>query len=229
MNTAVAESRKAAATPAVAKIDTKLEGLILPVSDVDRAKNFYVGLGWRLDADFSGGDDWRIVQVTPPGSEAAVLFGKGVNSAEPGSVKGTFLVVSDIDAARKAVIAGGADVSEVFHFDQKQIRVTGTQGRLPGPDPERGSYTSFASFADPDGNTWFLQEIRGRFPGRGLPNDVETLTGLLKEAEEHHGRYEPRAPKHHWSTWYAGYIDSRRRGGTEVEAVAAATQRVESR
>ena len=162
--------------PGAATVDLKLEVVVLPVSDVDRAKRFYEGLGWRLDADFAG-EDWRAVQLTPPGSPCSIHFGKGVTTAVPGSVQGLFLVVDDIEAARAELIANGVDVSEPFHF-------SGIRGpRLPGPDPERRSYASYASFSDPDGNGWLLQEIKTRLPGRGLSLDVTTLTELLREAE----------------------------------------------
>jgi len=199
-------------------VNTKLEVVILPVADVDRAKRFYESLGWRLDADFVAGD-WRGVQLTPPGSPCSVIFGKGVTTAAPGSVKGNFLVVEDVDAARAEIKGHGVDVSEVFHFDGP-IRVTGTQGRVPGRHPENRSYFSWAEFSDPDGNSWLLQEIKTRLPGRGLSNlDVATLTELLKETEEHHGDYERTAPKHHWSDWYAAYIVARQQGKTPEEAV----------
>jgi catechol 2,3-dioxygenase-like lactoylglutathione lyase family enzyme len=151
--------------PAPATVDLKLEVVIIPVADVDRAKRFYAGLGWRLDADFATGDDWRVVQLTPPGSACSVLFGKGITTAAPGSVQGTFLVVSDISAARAELVGRGVDVSELFHF-QGGLHVGGTQGRLPGPDPAGDSYRTWASFSDPDGNGWLLQEIKARLPGR---------------------------------------------------------------
>lgn len=198
-------------------IDTKLEVVVVPVSDVDRAKRFYEGLGWRMDGDFRGADSWRVVQLTPPGSPCSVLIGKGLTTAEPGSVQGTFLVVDDIEAARAQLLAHGAKVSEVFHFGDG-LHVTGTSGRLPGPDPKGASYSSWASFSDLDGNGWMLQEIKERLPGRGLGMDVSTLTELLREAEEHHGPYEAKAPKHHWSGWYAAYIDARERGKTPEQA-----------
>jgi catechol 2,3-dioxygenase-like lactoylglutathione lyase family enzyme len=192
-------------------IDMKLEVVVLPVSDVDRAKRFYEGLGWRLDADFSG-DDWRAVQLTPPGSPCSVHMGKGVTTAAPGSVQGLFLVVEDIEAARSELVRKGVEVSEPFHYE-------GIRGpRIPGPDPERGSYRSYASFQDPDGNGWMLQEIRTRFAGRGLGFDVVTMTELLREAEDRHGQYESNAPKHHWSSWYASYIVARQRGKDPEEA-----------
>ena len=198
-------------------VGLKLEVVIIPVADVDRAKRFYQGLGWRLDADFAAGD-WRALQLTPPGSPCSVIFGKGVTTAVPGSVQGTFLIVEDIEAARAGLVARGADVSDVFHFDGP-LHVDGTKGRVPGKDPEGHSYRSWASFSDPDGNSWMLQEIKTRLPGRGVSNlDVASLTELLRETETRHGEYEPTAPKHHWSEWYAAYIVARERGRTPDEA-----------
>jgi catechol 2,3-dioxygenase-like lactoylglutathione lyase family enzyme len=202
-----------------AALALKLEVVVIPVSDVDRAKRFYTSLGWRSDADFSNGSDWRVVQLTPPGSPSSIMIGKGLTSAEPGSVQGTFLVVDDVAAARAALIRLDVDVSEVFHFESNQLSAVGTNKRLPGPDPEGRSYFSFASFKDPDENTWLLQEVRTRFPGRGVSNfDVPTLTDLLREAETAHGQYTVAAPKHHWSGWYAAYIVARQLGKTPEEA-----------
>jgi catechol 2,3-dioxygenase-like lactoylglutathione lyase family enzyme len=194
-------------------VDLKLEVVVLPVSDVDRSKRFYEGLGWRVDADFSGRDNWRGVQVTPPGSPCSIHFGKGVTTAVPGSFKNLYLVVSDIEAARRELRSHGADVSETFHFD-------GFGGPpVPGPEPSGHSYATLATFSDPDGNSWLLQEIKTRLPGRGLSNlDVATLTDLLQDAEAGHGKYEPTAPKHHWSAWYAAYIVARQQGKTPEEA-----------
>ena len=204
--------------PTAATVDLKLEVVVIPVSDVDRAKRFYESLGWRLDADFATGEDWRVVQMTPPGSPCSVMFGRGLTTAAPGSVQGTFLVVDDVEAARVELIGHGVDVNEVFHFEGNLLRVVGTKGRVPGPDPNGSSYFSFASFSDPDGNGWLLQEVKTRLPGRGLSMDVATLTELLREAEKHHGEYEPTAPKHHWSGWYAAYIVAREQGRTPEEA-----------
>jgi catechol 2,3-dioxygenase-like lactoylglutathione lyase family enzyme len=208
------------ATPirTAAGTDLKLEVIVIPVSDVDRAKRFYESLGWRLDADFASGDDWRLVQMTPQGSPCSVMFGKGFTTAVPGSVQGTFLVIDDVEAARTELIGRGVTVSEVFHFDSKLLRATGTKGRVQGPDPEGRSYLSFASFSDPDGNGWLLQEVTTRLPGRGLSLDVATLTALLKETEKRHGEYEPTASKHHWSDWYAAYVVARENGLTPDEA-----------
>ena len=207
--------------------DLKLEVVILPVSDVDRAKAFYEGLGWRLDADFTNGKDWRALQMTPPGSPGSIIFGKGVTTAVPGSVQGTFLIVDDVESARAELVKRGADVSEVFHFDGP-LHVDGTKGRVPGKDPEGQSYRSWASFSDPDGNSWMLQEIKTRLPGRGFSNlDVAALTELLQETENGHGAYEPTAPKHHWSGWYAAYIVARGQGKTPEEAAKQAALHME--
>ena len=198
-------------------MDMKLEVVVVPVSDVDRAKRFYLSMGWRLDADFARGD-WRIVQVTPPGSACSIFFGKGLTKATPGSAPGMLIMVDDVEAARAKLTGYGVDVSEAFHFDGG-LRFVGREGRLPGADPERRSYFTFASFNDPDGNGWLLQEIKTRLPGRGLSSmDVATLIPLLREAEERHGQYQASAPKHHWSEWYAAYLVARERGRTPEEA-----------
>jgi catechol 2,3-dioxygenase-like lactoylglutathione lyase family enzyme len=213
--------------PVGAGVDLKLEVVVIPVSDVDRAKSFYESLEWRLDADFASGEDWRVVQMTPPGSACSVMFGKGLTTAAPGSVQGTFLVVDDIEAARTQLLGNGVKVSDVFHFAGSHIRVAGANGRVPGPDPEARSYFSFASFSDPDGNSWLVQEVRTRLPGRGLSSDVATLTKLLRETEERHGGYEATAPKHHWSEWYGAYLVARERGRTPDEAATDAALNVE--
>jgi len=214
--------------PAAATVDLKLEVIVLPVSDVDRAKRFYEGLGWRLDGDFSDGKGWRVVQLTPPGSGCSIFIGSGITAAVPGSVQGTFLIVDDLKAARADLVARGADVSDAFHFDGG-LHVDGTKGRVLGPDPQDRSYFTFASFSDPDGNSWMLQEIKNRLPGRGVSHfDVRTMTDLLKEAEEHHGEYEATAPKHHWSGYYAGYIVARQDGKTPEEAAKEGIRQIES-
>lgn len=146
-------------------VDMKFEVVVVPVADVDRAKDFYKGLGWREDADLTK-DDLREVQFTPPGSAASIIIGSGVTTAKPGSLQGMHLVVDDIDAARSELTRRGVDVTEVFHDTGGVFHHAGTKGRLPGPDPERKTYNSFASFKDPDGNGWFLQEITTRLPGR---------------------------------------------------------------
>jgi catechol 2,3-dioxygenase-like lactoylglutathione lyase family enzyme len=219
MSTTQTSSERATRNASVATVDLKLEVVIIPVSDVDRAKRFYEGLGWRLDADFVNGD-WRGVQMTPPGSPCSIQFGKGVTALTPGSVQGLYLVVSDIEAARADLIGHGVDVSEVFHYE-------GFGGpRVAGPDPGRGSYKSWASFSDPDGNGWLLQEINTRLPGRGLSLDLATLTELLRDAEQQHGEHGGQAPKHHWSEWYAGYIAARERGRESDAAAKEATRYV---
>jgi catechol 2,3-dioxygenase-like lactoylglutathione lyase family enzyme len=216
--------------PATAGVDLRLEVVVLPVSDVDRAKRFYGSLGWRPDADFAFDNGFRVVQFTPPGSGCSVQFGTNITSAAPGSAQGLYLVVSEIEAARDALIARGAEISEVFHAGTPgaQFRRDGTRGRVSGPAPDHASYGSFATFSDPDGNSWLLQEVKTRLPGRGLSNsDVATLTELLREAEKHHGEYEPTAPKHHWSGWYAAYIVARERGTTPAEAAKDAALHME--
>jgi catechol 2,3-dioxygenase-like lactoylglutathione lyase family enzyme len=216
MSLAEMSHESASKMASTARVDTKLEVVVIPVSDVDRAKRFYQSLGWRLDADFVNGD-LRGVQVTPPGSPCSIIFGKGITTALPGSVHGLFLTVSDVEAARAELIGHGVDVSEVFHFDGL-LRVDG-KGRVAGADPERRSYRSWVSFTDPDGNGWMVQEITRRLPGRGLSNlDVATLTELLGEAEKRHGEYEASAPKHHWSGWYAAYVVARQQGRAPEEA-----------
>ena len=217
---------EATQTRTAATVDLKLEVVVIPVADVDRAKRFYEGLGWRVDADFASGDDWRLVQLTPPGSPCSVQFGKGFTSAVPGSVQGTFLVVDNLDKARAELAAHGVNVSEVFHFEGDRL-VVGTKGRTPGRDPKGRTYLSFASFSDPDGNSWLLQEVNGRLPGRGLSVDLATMTSLLQETEHRHGQYEPTAPKHHWSQWYAAYMVARMQGRTADEAAADGKRRIE--
>ena len=187
-------------------MDMKLEVVVLPVSDVDRAKRFYGGLGWRLDADVARGDDFRVVQFTPPGSPASIHFGKGLTSAAPGSAQNTYLVVSDIEAARAELVGRGVDVSELLHRTR--------EGFVGGPDPERRTYNSFASFSDPDGNKWLLQEITARLPGR-VDASVTTFTSstdlaaALRRAAAAHGEHEERTGQQHspdWPDWYAEYM-----------------------
>jgi catechol 2,3-dioxygenase-like lactoylglutathione lyase family enzyme len=231
MSSTPASSEHATQTPSAATVDLKLEVVVIPVSDVDRAKRFYGGLGWRLDADFAFDNGFRVVQFTPPGSGCSVQFGTKITSAAPGSAQGLYLIVAEIEAARDELVARGAAVSEVFHAGTPgaQFQRDGTSGRLTGPAPDAASYRTFASFNDPDGNGWLLQEITTRLPGRGVSNsDVATLTELLREAEEHHGKYEPTAPKHHWSGWYAAYIVARERGRTAEEAAGDAALHMES-
>jgi catechol 2,3-dioxygenase-like lactoylglutathione lyase family enzyme len=203
-----------------AKVDMKFEVVVIPVADVDRAKAFYAKLGWRLDADFGFDNGFRVVQFTPPGSGCSVQFGTKITTAAPGSAQGLYLIVSDVEAARKELIARGVEVNEVFHTSKPgaQFRPD-SNGRESGLAADHRSYFSFATFNDPDGNTWLLQEITTRLPGRGLSNfDVGILTELLRETEKHHGEYEPTAPKHHWSGWYAAYMVARQEGKTPEEA-----------
>jgi predicted enzyme related to lactoylglutathione lyase len=209
--------------------DLKLEVVVIPVSDVDRAKRFYGSLGWQLDGDFPFDNGIRVVQFTPPGSACSVQFGTKITSAAPGSAQSLYLVVSDIETARQELAARGATISEVFHAGTPgaQFQPDGKGARVSGPAPNHASYGSFATFSDPDGNSWLLQEITTRFPGRGLSSDIATLTDLLRETEERHGKYEPTAPKHHWSVWYAGYIVARERGRTADDAAKDAARRVE--
>ena len=189
-------------------IDLKLEVVAIPVSDIDRAKQFYSRLGWRLDADFVVGDNFRGVQFTPPGSPASIHFGKGVTSAAPGSAQGLFLVVSDIEAARAELVGRGVDVGEIFHV------ASPGHPPIPGPDPERRSYFSYVSFRDPDGNTWLLQEVTARFPGRVDANQttfssVADLASALRRAAAAHGEHEKRTGGRYdenWPDWYAEYL-----------------------
>ena len=210
----------------------KLEVIIIPVSDVDRAKAFYEKLGWRLDADFAKGD-FRVVQLTPPNSEASIIFGKGVTLARRGSADSLVLAVEDIDAAHKDLIARGVNVSDVFHFTGGPFNNTGENPRVTGRDPQGRSYYSFASFEDPDGNGWLLQEIKERLPGRewklsqGRNMDVASLAELLRETEEHHGNYEKTHAKHNWWDWYAPYLSACQTGSSPEEAAAAADRYME--
>jgi catechol 2,3-dioxygenase-like lactoylglutathione lyase family enzyme len=195
----------------------RYEVTVLPVADVDRAKAFYAGLGWRLDADFPIDEHYRIVQLTPPGSPTSIQFGTGVTTMSPGSLEEMYLVVDDIEAARADLIAHGADVSEIWHG-----RGLGPEGHAPGRDPDGESYRTFASFADPDGNRWLLQEITERVPGRLDDPDVADLAQLLNETAIHHGAFEAVAPPHDWWDWYAAYMEARVRGRGSEQASADA-------
>ena len=214
--------------PHTATVDMKLEVVVIPVSDVDRAKRFYGSLGWRLDADFAFDNGFRVVQFTPPGSACSIQFGAKITSAAPGSAQGLYLVASDIEAARQELVALGVNVSDVFHPATPGAQFNGDdpRGRVRGAAPDHASYRSFATFTDPDGNGWLLQEIKTRLPGRGLSGDVATLTDLLREAETRHGSYEATAPKHHWSDWYAPYIVARERGKSPEDAAKDAAMRI---
>lgn len=197
-----------------ARVDMKLEAVVIPVGDVDRAKQFYAGLGWRLDADFAFDNGFRILQFTPPGSGCSVQFGTKVTSAAPGSAEGLYLVVSDIEAARKDLVAHGAEVSEVFHpgTPGAQFQPDGTSGRASGLAPDHASYSSFATFKDVDGNRWLLQEIRSRLPGRVTGEttyaSVNDLANAMRRAEAAHGEHEKRLGKRdeNWPDWYAEYM-----------------------
>jgi catechol 2,3-dioxygenase-like lactoylglutathione lyase family enzyme len=229
MATSDAINKEAPSGASPANVDLKLEVIVIPVADVDRSKAFYTKLGWRFDADFPFDNGFRIVQFTPPGSGCSIQFGTKITTAAPGSAQGLYLIVSDVEAARKEIAARGVEVSEVFHASKQgaQFRPD-SGGRVSGPDPGRRSYFSLATFNDPDGNTWLVQEVTTRPPGRGLSNfDVSTLTELLRETEQHHGEYEPTAPKHHWSGWYAAYIVARQDGKTSEEAAKLAKLHIE--
>jgi catechol 2,3-dioxygenase-like lactoylglutathione lyase family enzyme len=213
-------------TPKTPTVDMKFEIVVIPVSDVDRAKRFYGGLGWRLDADFASGDDYRVIQFTPPGSGCSVIFGKNVTAAAPGSAQGLYLIVSDIGAARNDLLSRGVEVSEAFH-DAGGV-YTGPDepylfGRLrvSGPDAEHRSYRSFASFKDPDGNGWLFQEVTTRLPGR-VDGDTtfassNELAAALRRAAAAHGEHEKRIGQHDadWPDWYATYI-VREQAGKEL-------------
>ncbi|MBR0718509.1 VOC family protein [Bradyrhizobium liaoningense] len=206
-------------------IDMKLEVVVIPVSDVDRAKAFYAKLGWRLDADFAGPDDYRVIQFTPPGSPASVIFGKNVTAAAPGSAQGLYLIVSDVEAARTDLRDRGIEVSEVFHAEgdvhtgPDEPYLFGRR-RIGGLDPARGSYRSYFSFRDPDGNGWLFQEVTTRLPGRvdaaGTNfTSANELASALRRASVAHGEHEKRNGGQHdanWPDWYADYIASEQAG-----------------
>ncbi|MBR0845628.1 VOC family protein [Bradyrhizobium liaoningense] len=211
--------REAAPKPSkMRNVDLKLEVIVIPVSDVDRAKAFYARLGWRLDADFASGDDWRVIQFTPPGSACSVIFGRNVTAAAPGSVRGLYLIVSDLEAARRDLLDRGIEVSEPFHgagdvhAGSDEPYLFGSV-RVSGADPKRGSYSSFAAFSDPDGNGWLFQEVTTRLPGR-IAEDGTTfasqveLAAAMRRAAAAHGEHEKRTGAHdeNWADWYADYI-----------------------
>ncbi|WP_350277871.1 VOC family protein [Kribbella sp. HUAS MG21] len=203
-------------------MDMKLEVIVIPVSDVDRSKAFYTALGWRLDADIAADDNFRVVQVTPPGSPASVIFGTSVTAQAAGSAKGLHLIVSDIDAAHDELKRLGADPSEVFHDVGGIFHHSGTDARVAGPDPQRNSYGSFLSFGDPDGNEWILQEVTTRLPGRLDPAattfaSTADLAAALRRAAAAHGRHEARtgAQDPEWPGWYADYM-VREQAGLEL-------------
>jgi len=214
-------------------MDMKLEIGFLPVSDVDRAKAFYEKLGWRLDIDYVANEKFRVIQFTPPHSEASIIFGKGITSAESNSADSFVLAVDNVDSARDDLIARGVNVSEIFHYAGGPFNNSLENPRVGGRDPQGRSYFSFASFEDPDGNAWLLQEITTRLSGREwkltqapAPN-VATLAELLHETEEHHGQYEKTHAKHHWWDWYAPYLSARQNGRNPEEAADAADRYME--
>src|SRR5690349_5702055 len=229
MSTTQTSTERATQSGSGSLADLKLEVVVIPVSDVDGAKRFYASLGWRLDADFAFDNGVRVVQFTPPGSACSIQFGQNITASAPGSAQSLYLVVSDIEAAHDELAARGARISEVFHAATPgaQFQRSGASGRISGPAPNHATYGSFATFSDPDGNSWLLQEISTRLPGRGFSLDVATLTELLRETEERHGEYEPTAPKHHWSEWYSAYIVGRERGRTPDQAARDAALHVE--
>jgi catechol 2,3-dioxygenase-like lactoylglutathione lyase family enzyme len=205
-------------------VDLKLEVVVIPVSDVDRAKDFYGRLGWRLDADFPFDNGFRVVQFTPPGSGCSIQFGTNITSAAPGTAQGLYLIASDIEAARDELVARGAEVSEVFHAGTPgaQFQPDGTRGRVSGPAPDHASYSSFATFSDLDGNGWLLQNITTRLPGR--IDAAETafastadLASALRRAAAAHGEHEKRIGEAdaNWPDWYADYM-VREQAGTEL-------------
>ncbi len=219
MSTTATPSSATATPPKAGRVDLKLEVITIPVADVERAKAFYVGLGWRLDADFTTGDD-HVVQVTPPGSPCSVHFGTNVTSAAPGSVQQLWLIVSDIQAARAELLARGVDVSEVFHF--AGWNRLDPKGRISGAAPGRQTYASFASFSDPDGNGWLLQEITARLPGRidtGTTSfaSAADLAAAFRRTEAAHGEHEKLTGKRdaEWPEWYAAYLVAEQ-AGTEL-------------
>jgi catechol 2,3-dioxygenase-like lactoylglutathione lyase family enzyme len=220
MSTTERQGEPVAEAPRVPRVDLKLEAFAIPVADIDRAKAFYTSLGWRLDADFPFYNGFRVVQLTPPGSPCSIQFGTKLTAAAPGSAQGLYLVVSDIEAARNALAARGVKISEVFHpgAPGAQFQPDGT-GRISGRAPGRTSYSSFATFSDPDGNRWMLQEVTERLPGR-----VETTTAFtsaadvasaLRRAAAAHGAHEQRVGKadpNGWPDWYAAYIVAEQAG-----------------
>lgn len=223
MNSTQVLSETTTQTSTAGTVDLKLEVVVIPVADVDRAKSFYNGLGWRLDADFAAGDDWRVIQFTPPGSGCSVIFGKNVTAAAPGSAQGLYLIVSDIHAARDELLRRDVKVSEVFHAGDGH---TGTDepylfGRLrvSGRDPENRTYRTYASFSDPDGNGWLLQEVTERLPGRVVADGAiftssADLAAALRRAAAAHGEHEKRTGQHDegWPDWYAGYMVAEQTG-----------------
>ncbi len=219
--TTTAESNEKMTDKTGKHVDLKLEAIVIPVADVDRAKQFYGSLGWRLDADFRFDNGFRVIQFTPPGSGCSIQFGGNITSAAPGSAQGLYLIVSDIDAARDDLAARGVDVSEVFHAGKPgaQFEPNATSGRVSGPAPDHGSYRSFATFRDPDGNGWLLQEVTTRLPGRIDASQTAfasaaDLASAFRRAEAAHGEHEKRTGQRdaNWADWYAAYMVAEQAG-----------------
>jgi catechol 2,3-dioxygenase-like lactoylglutathione lyase family enzyme len=226
VSTSDVRSNKATGDASDARVDMKFEIVVIPVSDVDRAKEFYAKLGWRLDADYDSGKDFRVIQFTPPGSGCSVIFGKNVTAAAAGSAKGLYLIVSDIEATRKELLGRGVEISEAFHdasgvYDGPDEPYLFGRRRVSGADPDHRSYRSFASFRDPDGNGWLFQEITTRLPGRiasGVTSfsSANDLASALRRAEAAHGKYEARIGQGrdaNWPDWYAAYMAAEQSGG----------------
>jgi len=219
------QAQPARKAPGPATVDMKFEIVVIPVSNIDRAKQFYAKLGWRLDADYDNGSDFRVIQFTPPGSGCSVIFGKNVTPTAPGSAQGLYLIVSDLEAARKELIERGVEVSEAFHGGDNVYAGPDEpylfgRIRVSGPDPEHRSYRSFASFKDPDGNGWIFQELKTRLPGR-IDSDVTSfastndLISALKRAASAHGEHEARTGgqrDENWPEWYAAYMVAEQSG-----------------
>ncbi len=224
MTTTERHSTEAGGTAGSRGVDLKLEVVVIPVSDADRSKEFYAGLGWRLDADFSFDNGFRVVQFTPPGSLCSIQFGTKITAAAPGSAHGLYLIVPDIEAGREELRDRGAKVSEVFHTGAPgvQLRPDDVSGRVNGPDPDHKSYSSFATFEDPDGNSWLLQEVTDRLPGRVDPSvtsfsSASDLASALRRAAAAHGEHEKRIGKADpdWPDWYAAFMVTEE-AGTEL-------------
>ena len=225
MSTTKVRSDGASEIASVKNADMKLEVVVIPVSDVDRAKEFYGRLGWRLDADYDNGKDFRVIQFTPQGSGCSIIFGKNVTPAAPGSAQGLYLIVSDIQAARKALLDRGVEITEVFHDSGGVYAGTDEpylfgRVRVSGPDAEHRSYRSFTSFRDPDGNGWLFQEITTRLPGRIDPAttafaSANDLASAFRRAEAAHGQHEKRTGQRdaNWPDWYAAYMVAEQAGG----------------
>jgi catechol 2,3-dioxygenase-like lactoylglutathione lyase family enzyme len=221
MITSEVRTNDASNDASVASVDMKLEVVVIPVSDVDRAKRFYAGLGWRLDADFPYDNDFRVVQFTPPGSGCSVQFGTNITPAVPGSARGNYLIVTDIEAVRDDLVARGVEVSAVFHAGAPgaQFQPDAASGRVSGPAPDHASYRSYATFSDPDGNGWIVQEVTIRLPGRIDSNETtyasaSDLAGALRRAAAAHGEHEKRIGKAdaNWPDWYAAYLVAEQAG-----------------